>query len=140
MPLHWDIGNIKDYKTVCYHPTLKEDGVGEGTSYHDTPLKVVTSTLINLTMNLGISNWTDKNIEEVILRLRMYEGIYGKLVYNIDTGENSLTNEVIRQHVGLHTNGGSFSFPQFKTHCIKTMERRAKELIEWDDRDREEAA
>ena len=129
MPLHWDIGNIKDYKTICF------DGEGD-----DTTLKTVTSTLVDLTMNLGIHKFTDQNIEEVILRIRMYESIFGLLVYKIDTGENSLTNEVIRQHVGLHTNGGSFSFPQFKTHCIKTMERRAKELIEWDDRDREEAA
>tara|TARA_B100001057_G_C22431988_1_gene787806 strand:+ start:154 stop:546 length:393 start_codon:yes stop_codon:yes gene_type:complete len=124
MPLHWDIGNIKDYKTVCF--------TGEG---DDAEMKTVTSTLINLTMNLGIDHWTDKNIDEVLLRLRMYESIYGKLVYNMKTGDNSLTNEVVRQHVGLHTNGGSFSFPQFKKHCIKAMERRAKELIEWDDRD-----
>ncbi len=124
MPLHWDIGNIKDYKTVCF--------TGEG---DDARLKTVTSTLINLTMNLGINDWTDKNIDEVLLRLRMYESIYGKLVYNMDTGDNSLTNEVVRQHVGLFTNGGSFSFAEFKKHCIKAMERRANELIEWQDED-----
>ena len=124
MPLHWDIGNIKDYKTICF------DGEGD-----DTTLKTVTSTLVDLTMNLGIHKFTDQNIEEVILRIRMYESIFGLLVYKIDTGENSLTNEVIRQHVGLTTNSSPFSFPQFKKHCIKTMERRAKELIEWEDRD-----
>jgi hypothetical protein len=124
MPLHWDIGNIKDYKTICF------DGEGD-----DTTLKTITSTLIDLTMNLGICNFTDKNIDEVILRIRMYETIYGKLVYNMDTGDNCLTNEVIRQHVGLHTNGGSFSFAQFKKYSIKAIERRAKELIEWEDRD-----
>ena len=124
MPLHWDIGNIKDYKTVCFN--------GEG---DDAELKTVTSTLINLTMNLGINDWTDKNIDEVLLRLRMYESIYGKLVYNGTTGDNSLTNEVIRQHVGLYTNASSFSFAEFKKYCIEAIERRAKDLIEWHDRD-----
>ncbi len=124
MPLYWDLGNIKDYKTVCF------DGEGD-----DARMKTITSSLIDLTMNLGIDHWTDKNIDEVLLRIRMYESIYGKLVYKVDTGENSLTNEVIRQHVGLSTNGGSFSFAQFKKYCIKAMERRAKELIEWQDKD-----
>ena len=126
MPLHWSIEDIKDYKTVCF------DGEGD-----EARLKTVTSTLVNLTMALGINDWTDKNIDEVLLRIRMYESIYGKLVYKVDTGENSLTNEVIRQHVGLSTNGGSFSFAQFKKYCIKAMERRANELIEWEDRDKE---
>ena len=124
MPLHWSIEDIKDYKTVCFN--------GEG---DDAELKTVTSTLINLTMNLGINDWTDKNIDEVLLRLRMYESIYGKLVYNGTTGDNSLTNEVIRQHVGLYTNGSSFSFAEFKKYCIEAIERRAKDLIEWHDRD-----
>ena len=126
MPLHWDIGNIKDYKTICF--------TGEG---DDARLKAVSSTLINLTMNIGIDHWTAKNIDEVLIRIRMFESIYGKLVYNIDTGENSLTNEVIRQHIGLHTNGGSFSFAKFKKHCIEAMERRAKDLIEWQDEQKE---
>ena len=124
MPLHWSIEDIKDYKTVCFN--------GEG---DDAEMKTVTSTLINLTMNLGINDWTDKNIDEVLLRLRMYESIYGKLVYNGTTGDNSLTNEVIRQHVGLYTNASSFSFAEFKKYCIEAIERRAKDLIEWHDRD-----
>ena len=131
MSLDWDLGRIKDWKTVCF------DGEGD-----DATMKYVTSSLIELTINLGICNFTDKNIEEVILRIRMYEAIYGLLVYRTDQDgrKNSLTNEVIRQHVGLHTNGSKFSFPQFKKYCIGAMERRAKELIQWDDRDREEAA
>lgn len=131
MSLDWDLGRIKDWKTVCF------DGEGD-----DAQMKTVTSSLIELTINLGINNFTAKNIEQVILRIRMYEAIYGLLVYRTDQDgrKNSLSNEVIRDHVGLHTNGSNFSMHNYKKYCIGAMERRAKELIQWDDRDREEAA
>lgn len=106
MALYWDLSKIKDYEKECF--------LGEG---DNRTLKPVTHSLVWATMVIGIGNWTEKDIDEVYIRVNQYERMTGPTIY-VDDGNRSsssqlngeldedgyITRDEIRKHIGLSTN------------------------------------
>lgn len=100
MALNWDVGDIENYKEMCFETrtddngsTLKDED-GETILY----LKSVTDRLIWGTMGVKMGSITEKNHKEFFARLRIMEKLDG---YPPD---NRVTYEEVRAHIGLRTN------------------------------------
>ena len=86
MPLDYDLGNIKNYGTVCW---LHDDADNRR---HMNP---VTHNLIFSTIRVGMGEITKDNVHEFFVRLSMMEG-FDRL--------DKTTWEEVTQHIGLKTN------------------------------------
>jgi hypothetical protein len=98
MALSWELGKIKDYKTVCW---IGEKGAD------DRRMNPVTEALIFGTMSVGLGAITDKNVDEFAARFRVIEKIHGAMLYkyNEDVREDwYLSDEDFIAHIGLTCN------------------------------------
>jgi len=112
MALHFDFTKVKNNETVCLTPE------GE--------IRIVTDALIWLTMAIDLGGITPKNVEEFIVRLRMYEMV---------AGPTNISAEAVRAHVGLSTNVSDTTDAQFAKKLTKLMRERAVRGIRSDDAD-----
>ena len=118
MALNWDLGDIENFKSVCRN--------------EDESLREETELLIFYTMNLGMGLITQNNVDKFILRLRMYEVMYGMAKWWNVNGQrvNLISDTLIRKHIGLRTNASSISDAQFNKNMLKQLVREAKATSE----------
>ena len=118
MSLNWDLGGIENFKSVCRN--------------EDESLREETELLIFYTMNLGMGLITQNNVDKFILRLRMYEVLYGMAKWWNVNGQrvNVISDTLIRKHIGLRTNASSISDVQFNKNMLKQLVREAKATSE----------
>ena len=118
MALNWDLGDIENFKSVCRN--------------EDESLREETELLIFYTMNLGMGLITQNNVDKFILRLRMYEVMYGMAKWWNVNGQrvNVISDTLIRKHIGLRTNASSISDAQFNKNMLKQLVREAKATSE----------
>ena len=84
MSLDYELGNIANYKEVCY--------TGEPGQRKMSP---VTHALIFITMSVDIGRITEKNYLEFYTRAKFVGALHGQSYFTV---------EEIRAHIGLHTN------------------------------------
>jgi hypothetical protein len=65
-------------------------------------LNLVTSTLINYTMAIGVSQVSEQNIDEVSCRIALLESIFGA-VLSKNGAQIFITRADVARHVGLRT-------------------------------------
>ena len=118
MALNWNLGDIENFKSVCRN--------------EDESLREETELLIFYTMNLGMGLITQNNVDKFILRLRMYEVMYGMAKWWNVNGQrvNVISDTLIRKHIGLRTNASSISDAQFNKNMLKQLVREAKATSE----------
>ena len=113
-----------------------------------------TETLIFATMTVGMGDVTEKNVDEFIRRILIYQKVVGPLltgpvnedgtVYTpedeeaplpegVKRGKIRITADVIRQHIGLSTNVADVSKAKFKGYVMKWLEREVYEEMKRDD-------
>jgi len=106
-----------------------------------------TETLIFSTMTIGMSSVTEKNVEEFVRRILIYQEVFGPLlkgpVYEDGTpyepedenaalpegvtrGKISMTADIIRQHVGMTTNVADISKAKFKGYVMKWLDAKVE--------------
>jgi len=73
----------------------------------------VVSTIILMTQVIGIPSFTDKNINEVVARIRFLEALRGGLLTS-GGHECSVPESIIRSLVGLTTNASTQTRGQFQ--------------------------
>jgi len=113
-----------------------------------------TDTLVWATMTVGMGDVTEKNVDEFIRRILIYQKVVGPLltgpvnedgtVYTpededaplpegVKRGKIRMTADVIRQHIGLSTNVADISKAKFKGCVMAWLEREVKEEMKRDD-------
>jgi len=106
-----------------------------------------TDTLIYSTMSVGMGRITEKNLEEFVRRILIYQEVFGPLltgpVYEDGTiyepedenaelpkgvkrGKISMTADIIRQHVGMTTNVADISKAKFKGYVMKWLDAKVE--------------
>jgi len=112
MALNWNVGKVKDFKTVCYNA--------------DGKVNAVTETLIWASMIIGVSDITEKNAEEFFFRISMREKLHGALRRDW-SGENPVDVFVtwgeVEAHIGLGTNATNMTRAKFIKHTVNMFER-----------------
>lgn len=104
-----------------------------------------TETLIFSTMSIGMSSVTEKNVEEFVRRILIYQEVFGPLltgpVYEDGTiyepedkeaplpegvtrGKIRMTADIIRQHVGMTTNVADISKAKFNGCVMKWLDAK----------------
>lgn len=94
MALHYELGSIENYKTVCY---ISEEGS------NDRRMNPVTHALIFNSIAIGIGRITKDNAAEVFARTSIIERINGTLLQR-DGKDVPIEFDDIRRHIGLSTN------------------------------------
>ena len=97
MSLDYELGNIANYKEVCY---TGEPG--------QRKMSAVTHALIFRTMGVDIGRITEKNYLEFYTRSRFLGALSGHILVTLDEHgehrERDFTIEEVRAHIGLQTN------------------------------------
>lgn len=96
MALHYDLGEINDYKNLCYQDAGRDS---EGNEL--TRIDPDTDSLIWATMAVGIGEITDRNYIEFWIRMNtlhmLWAGMRGDTV-------NVMPLATVKAHIGLSTN------------------------------------
>lgn len=85
MSLSFDLSKINDYRNVCY--TEKKD------------LHPITDAIAWYTMAFGLGELTEKNLAEWLVRLDLYDRMFGSLLT-----DGHITEDDLRKHFGLRSN------------------------------------
>ena len=97
MSLDYELGEIANYKEVCY---TGEPG--------QRKMSGVTHALIFVTMSVDIGHITEKNYLEFYTRAKFVAALFGSTLYEADEHgghrERDFTIEEVRAHIGLGTN------------------------------------
>ena len=97
MSLDYQLGEIANYKEVCY---TGEPG--------ERKMSGVTHALIFVTMSVDIGHITEKNYLEFYTRTKFFAALFGSHLYEADEHggykERDFTIEEIQAHIGLGTN------------------------------------
>jgi hypothetical protein len=110
-----DITNIKNWEELC----LREIPKGEKKNLmrlqpdEDHCYNPVTESIIFLGMSCGFSEITQKNWQQVARRIQTYEGTFGPFLRNTDGRYLPITDEQVREHIGLRTNVSKLTEVQF---------------------------
>jgi hypothetical protein len=104
-----------------------------------------TETLIFSTMSVGMGRITEKNVEEFVRRILIYQEVFGPLltgpiqedgtIYEpeddnaelpegVTRGKISMTADIIRQHVGMTTNVADISKAKFKGYVMRWLDAK----------------
>ena len=104
MSLNYDLGEIQDYKNLCYLPDeVDEDGK------ETFSINPVTRALTFLSISIGMREITKKNWKEFFIRVAAYEAVEGASLHGFDEEEKKsfprpITKEDVVNHIGLATN------------------------------------
>lgn len=112
MPLTWDVTEIKDYETVTTHPNKPDE-------WHP-----VTQALIWLALACDFGSITEKNWQEVYIRIHMQENANGPM-----RTETYITPDDVRRHIGLRTNVSTTTMNQYRIKLAKFLEREAQHAL-----------
>ena len=134
MSLNFDLSRIKNKDELCWEDVADDytpgmmDSVVEKEGGGLQRMKSATSSLIWVTMALGMGAITKKNIDEFAARLHIWEGIIGGLRYKVGNNPNESKHikfkyEELVDHIGLSTNVGKDSWTVF----MKKIRRKAEE-------------
>ena len=108
MALTWDMTNVDmTNPLVDYGPGVKE----EDSTVEQNRAWGYVEAAIFMTMGIGIGQWTEENIDEVVERVRLWEAKHGPTLTFWPESEEKpkdvpLPEDVIRAMVGLRTNAG----------------------------------
>ena len=118
MSLDYELGQIANYKEVCY---TGEPG--------QRKMSAVTHALIFVTMSVDIGHITEKNYLEFYTRTKFVFRLFGSTLYEADEHggykERDFTLEEIRAHIGLGTNVHEKSRAHFVKRHIDSFFRSA---------------
>jgi len=118
MSLDWNIGNIKDYTTVCW--------VNEG---EERLLNPITNAIIWTTLVVDIGKITKQNIDEWIWRLAYQSQLdKGKLVYENNKYRDPSRKE-LEDHINLSTNVTTLTRRQFVGKMQSILKRNADAAV-----------
>lgn len=124
MSLNWSIKDVENMETVCFNDWDSEKKSGD--------MKSETEQLIHLTMVVGIPNITEDSYKKFYSRLKLYEDLFGYFICikNEETGhfKSALTEDVIKNHIGLSTNATSLTMRKFMKNVKDRWEREIGEL------------
>ncbi len=105
MSLNWDVSNVENFK--------EKKGP-------------VLDSLIWLTMEIGIPEFTEKNVDQVYARTHAVESVLGSYMRQHDeetgkTTDRPFTKEDIRNYIGLCTNASSLTVAGFKKRMVSRI-------------------
>lgn len=95
MALNWSVGKCDD------HLALFEEG----------DLNPRSKALVMMSMPLGFNEITQKNLDEVWTRVRLWEGAHGAVLWG--EGPEPFTKKDIIRHLGMNTNATRLTTAQF---------------------------
>ena len=107
MSLNYDLGEIQDYKNLCYLPDeVDEDGK------ETFSINPVTRALTFHAMSIGMREITKKNWKEFFIRVAALEAVEGASLHKsgasypgeMPTIPRPITKEDVVNHIGLATN------------------------------------
>ena len=103
MSLNYDLGEIQDYKNLCYLPDeVDEDGK------ETFSINPVTRALTFLSISIGMREITKKNWQEFFIRVAPYEAVEGASLHKPGASypaiPRPITKEDVVNHIGLATN------------------------------------
>jgi hypothetical protein len=113
MDVQWDITNVSDSETKCWHK--RSDDKYE--------LNAVTKSIIDLTALVGISKITPKNIGAFAQRL----GIIKVIGYPVP---DNVTIDALQEHVGVETSAKIMDYRKFKNQIFSGLEQASRDVIE----------
>jgi hypothetical protein len=126
--IEWKVNDMSltyDYSAVRDSDTLMFD--------EDDRMKPESECIIFATIFIGINTITEANWQSFYLRLSMYENAHGSLVRRVnDDGllvDSFMSPEIVRAHIGLHTNARNLTMPQFKKRIVERLEEEAKRSL-----------
>jgi hypothetical protein len=98
MALHWNIGDIANFKELC-HINVRTNDKGE----EICDIHPVTDALIWSCMSVGMGEITEQNYEEFYRRMVALAKIHGPMLRNKD-GSMAISLADVRAHIGLRCN------------------------------------
>jgi hypothetical protein len=150
MSLNWDLMKIDNHETVCWEhitdPTrcasIKQNGTGGWFApawfeEDDGTVKVMrpkTNALIWMMMNLGCKGViTDKNVDLVVEQVAIWQRVGGAFMgerVNNQMFDVYITEQDVRDHIGLRTNCFSNTPRQFKERVWKLLKEEAMKWLD----------
>lgn len=132
MPLIAQYTKIKNFEEVCFHRSFDPDNPQQ---HH---LEPATSTLVFLSMVVGLDEITEENCAEWLLRFRIYEDLFGaQTEVPLAKGgrrRRRITLTDIRRHIGLTVNVNPVSRAKWRAHIAKLIfreqERQVSKIME----------
>lgn len=99
----WQMHDVRDWEQLY---VAGENGT--------ETLNLVTATLINYTLVIGVSEITDDNIDEVSCRIALLEAVHGPSLRS-GTKNIFMTRDDVARHVGLRTEATNTTPDKFWT-------------------------
>tara|TARA_Y100000310_G_C20601238_1_gene773159 strand:+ start:936 stop:1331 length:396 start_codon:yes stop_codon:yes gene_type:complete len=127
MPLTWDIREVKDHDDLFI---TNEEGEKE--------LNVLTSTLIHMTIDVGINHITEKTYKAFYIRGKELEVAYGGgYIRNTKDGSTRMPLlPEVQAHIGLKTNATLLTNRKWSGRVRNHVGYTAKEMM---DKEKEDA-
>jgi hypothetical protein len=123
MALNWRVGEIKNYKKVCYR-VAPADIPYEGIKKGELVMRQECNRLIWATMNVDLGSITAKNIDEWAFRLNVLYDI------GLSAFPKPLTKAELKKYIGLSTNVSTKTRRQFMKKISDHIARKAQEYVE----------
>lgn len=116
MALTWSVSSIPNHERVTTAP-FRRDGK---TQWHPA-----TEALVWLSVHCGFSTITEKNVDDVAERIRIWEHYIGAPMRS-SSGPLRVSMDDIRDHIGLSTNVTTLNQHQFWAKVRRIMESEAR--------------
>lgn len=120
MPLTWDISEVEDFED------LYEEVKGE------KELNMVTSTIIHITVAIGMNRITTENVKNFYIRCKQMEVAYGMKGFILVTDDWTTRNPTLPElqaHIGLRTNADTITNRKWGSELKRHVELTAKDLM-----------
>lgn len=118
MPLNWYVSRVKDHDKVT--TLLDENDKPIPAENGEPQWSPITQVIALASQWIGISKITNSNYEEVYTRMLVYDMTFGATLLN--DGKNvTVSLQDVKNHIGMYTNGDSFS----RTEFWKRIKKRA---------------
>jgi len=143
MALTYDLTKIVDRNEK--YPTVMRKGMGLQVERTDKDGNVtiekregemeetmnpITQVLIFTTISTGISDITEKNVDEYYIRLQMYDQANGAgLLIDSEGKGRGLTYQEVKDHVGLKTNASPLTKAQYAKRISESLRRHAVDTL-----------
>jgi hypothetical protein len=103
----WLMHEVRDWQQLY---VVNENGTKE--------LNLVTTTLINYTILIGVSKITDDNVDDVSCRVALLESVNGTV---LRAGEKRIfiTRDDVARHIGLRTESAEIELAEFWAQTCK---------------------
>ena len=128
MSLNWSVQDCKDWKTLTNYEGSED--------YKDILQWKITDSLIWASMPCGFNRITNKNYEEVWLKVSLYERYLGNYINKLEDGTKNnyipyyITLEDVKRRIGLHTNSSPYTVRQVFGDILKSIKERGYKQID----------